>query len=91
MLLDLLDLVEWMLTPSLTTFPPSECDWVRIIYGKMGGDVSEIPNDCCEMEGVKCEQGAVTMLRWNQQGLNGCIPAEIEKLTNLKVLYVQEL
>ena len=64
----------------------NDCDWVRIIYGKMGGHVSLIPQDCCLMNGVTCHDGHVIELRWRYQGLNGYIPSEIGHLINLRWL-----
>ena len=65
----------------------AQCDWVRIIYEKMGGDVNSIPENCCQMDGVECSQdGHITGINWNQQGLTGSIPQEIGNLVNLKKL-----
>ena len=64
----------------------SDCDWVKIIYQKMGGDVSRIPQNCCRMAGVTCHDGHVIELRWGYQGLNGYIPPEIGHLINLRWL-----
>ena len=53
----------------------------------MGGDVGQIPQDCCEMEGVQCSQdGHITDINWNQQGLTGSISQEIGNLVNLQTL-----
>ena len=63
-----------------------DCDWVRIIYQKMGGRVSNIPQDCCKMFGVACLDGHVLQITWGYQGLNGHIPPEIGNLVHLKWL-----
>jgi hypothetical protein len=63
-----------------------DCDWVNIIYGKMGGDVSLLPQDCCLLKGVTCLDGHVIRIRWGYQGLNGYIPPEIGNLVHLKWL-----
>ena len=63
-----------------------DCDWVRIIYQKMGGNVSLIPQNCCRMARITCLYGKVIAIRWSYQGLNGKIPPEIGNLVNLKYL-----
>ena len=67
--------------------PKMSCDWVRIIYQKMGGHVSLIPQDCCRMNGVACFDGHVVGITWSYRGLNGNIPPEIGNLLYLKHLY----
>jgi hypothetical protein len=53
----------------------------------MGGDVLNIPDDCCEMIGIKCTQdGHVTKIHWSHQELSGSIPSEIGNLANLEDL-----
>ena len=81
-------ITQLLLWPLLTQciLAANDCHWVRVIYGKMGGDVSDILEDCCRMEGVICEQGRVTDLFWFDQGLAGFIPAEIGNLVNLQNL-----
>ena len=64
----------------------ADCDWVKIIYHKMGGHVSLIPQDCCRMNGVACFDGHVVHITWVFQGLNGYIPPEIGNLVNLRWL-----
>ena len=64
-----------------------DCDWVKIIYQKMGGHVSLIPQDCCRMIGVACHDGHVVHITWDFHGLNGYIPPEIGNLLYLKHLY----
>ena len=64
----------------------TDCDWVRIIYLKMGGNVKLIPKDCCRMVGVECTDSHVTEINWNIQGLSGTIPAELGNLVNLQKL-----
>ena len=64
----------------------NDCYWVRIIYWKMGGRFSMIPQDCCRMKGVSCLDGHVIQLRWRYHNLNGYIPPEIGKLVHLKWL-----
>ena len=64
-----------------------DCHWLGIIYEKMGGDVSQIPQDCCEMDGVQCTQdGSVTSISWNGKGLTGSISQEIGNLVHLQEL-----
>jgi hypothetical protein len=64
----------------------NDCDWVKIIYQKMGGHYSMIPQDCCRMLGVACLDGKVIEIRWGYNNLNGCIPPEIGHLINLQLL-----
>jgi hypothetical protein len=65
----------------------TDCDWLRIIYSKMGGDVQKIPQNCCRMDGVECtEDGYVTAIDWNHQGLSGSIPKELGNLVYLEWL-----
>jgi hypothetical protein len=64
----------------------TDCDWVRIIYQKMGGDVRRIPKDCCKKNGVICAEGHVTGLYWSKQSLVGSIPRELVELVNLEDL-----
>jgi len=75
----------WLLiTKCIVAF--SDCDWVKIIYGKMGGNVSLIPQDCCLMARITCHDGHVIRIRWGYQGLNGYISPEIGNLLNLESL-----
>jgi hypothetical protein len=86
---------EKMLTQFLSKLFPfllipaqPDCDWVQIIYSKMGGNVNSIPRDCCRMDGVRCNSdGHVTELIWVYQDLTGFIPPEIGNLANLQKLY----
>jgi hypothetical protein len=64
----------------------TDCDWVRIIYEKMGGNVRRVPEDCCIMYGVTCTDGMVTSVVWSSQGLTGSIPEELRNLVNLHKL-----
>ena len=64
----------------------AQCDWVRIIYEKMGGDVNSIPENCCQMDGVSCKDGHVKGILWIEQGLTGSIPQEIGNLVDLQQL-----
>lgn len=64
----------------------TECDWLRIVYQKMGGNVLDIPRDCCKMYGVRCRNGDVTSINWINQALTGSIPSEIRHLVNLQSL-----
>ena len=82
-------MTQLLLWPLLTQciLATNDCHWLRIIYGKMGGDVSEIPDDCCEMEGVRCNrEGQVVIINWSNKDLEGFIPSEIGNLVNLKSL-----
>ena len=64
----------------------TDCDWVRIIYQKLGGNVSRILEDCCIMYDVTCTDGMVTEIYWSDQGLTGSIPEELSNLENLELL-----
>jgi hypothetical protein len=65
----------------------SECYWLRIIYQKMGGDVSLIPVDCCQMDGIICsDDDHITEIDWIGQDLTGTIAPEIGMLTHLQEL-----
>jgi hypothetical protein len=64
----------------------TDCDWVRIIYQKMGGNVKLIPKDCCSMNEIRCINGYVTDINWNNQLLTGFIPSELGNLVNLQKL-----
>jgi hypothetical protein len=64
----------------------ADCDWVKIIYKKMGGDVSMIPQNCCRMNGVKCYDGLVIGINWSNKNLNGTISPDIGNLENLNRL-----
>jgi hypothetical protein len=72
------------LFPYLSISAQPDCNWVRIIYEKMGGNVNIIPRDCCQMDGVTCADGHVTELIWVHQDLTGFIPPEIGNLANLQ-------
>ena len=63
-----------------------ECDGLKIIYQKMGGDVSIIPQNCSRMLGVACHDGHVIGINWSNNNLNGTIPPEIGHLVNLRWL-----
>ena len=64
-----------------------DCDWVKIIYQKMDGDISlNRQENCCKMFGVRCDYGQVIGIHWGYQGLNGYIPPEIGNLINLEIL-----
>ena len=63
-----------------------DCDWVKIIYQKMGGDVSMIPQNCCRMLGVACHDGHVVGIYWSNKNLNGIISSVIGNLVNLESL-----
>jgi hypothetical protein len=53
----------------------------------MGGSASLIPKDCCEMDGVKCDDhDHITKINWSGHTLRGTIPPEIGILTYLKEL-----
>ena len=79
-------LLLWPLLTQCILAANDDCHWVRVIYGKMGGDVSDILEDCCRMKRVICEQGRVTVLSWGNKGLKGYIPPEIGNLVNLQNL-----
>ena len=64
----------------------SDCDWVKIIYGKMGGHFSMIPQDCCRMLGVACHDGHVIEINWSNKSLNGTISPDVGNLGNLQRL-----
>ena len=64
----------------------NDCDSVKIIYQKMGGDVSKIPQNCCRMLGVICHDGQVSYIRWGYHNLKGYIPPEIGNLVHLRWL-----
>lgn len=64
----------------------TDCDLVKQIYQKMGGDVSNI-EDGCNIPGVVCNEiGQVTKLFWSRNDLNGSIPEEIGELSELEYL-----
>ncbi len=73
-----------------TILAENDCDWVKIIYEKMGGDVSKIPQEnCCEkfeMFGISCHDGHIIQIRWGYLNLDGYIPPEIGNLVHLKSL-----
>ena len=81
-------LLLWPLLAQCILAAYDDCHWVRVIYRKMGGDVSKIPNDCCRMEGVICEGDRVAGLFWAWKSMKGIIPPEIGNLVNLKRLYL---
>ncbi len=64
----------------------SDCDWVKIIHQKMGGNVSLNPQNCCKMNGVACLDGNVIAIYWINQNLKGLIPPEIGNLVKLQRL-----
>jgi hypothetical protein len=64
----------------------TDCDWLRLIYHRMGGDVNSVPRDCCRMDGVRCTDGDVTSIYWEDQGLTGSLPEELGNLVNLRQL-----
>jgi hypothetical protein len=65
----------------------TDCNWLVIIYYKMGGDVNSVPQDCCEIDGVECsDEGDVTAIDWNHQGLKGSLPQELGNLVYLEWL-----
>ena len=65
----------------------NECDLLKIIYEKLGGNVLDVPEDCCRMNGVTCTvNGHVTAISWSHQNLTGSIPPEIGMLANLQEL-----
>ena len=64
----------------------ADCNWVRIVYQKMGGDVSLIPQDCCRMNGVACHDGHVIAINWSNKKLNGTISPDIGNLLKLETL-----
>ena len=64
----------------------NDCDWVKIIYEKMGRDISMTPQDCCKIFGVSCHDDRVIQIRWGYHNLNGHIPPEIGNLVHLKWL-----
>ena len=64
----------------------TDCDWLVIIYSKMGGDVNSVPQDCCRMDGVECNDGHVKSLFWYSRGLTGSFPKELGNLVNLEGL-----
>ena len=64
-----------------------DCDWVKIIYQKMDGDISlNRQENCCKMLGVRCDYGQVIGIHWGYQDLSGYIPPEIGNLINLEML-----
>jgi hypothetical protein len=64
----------------------TDCDWLRLIYYKMGGDVNSVPRDCCRMDGVRCTDGYVKNLFLDSRGLTGSLPEELGNLVNLEWL-----
>jgi hypothetical protein len=77
-------LLLWLLL-SKCILAETECDWLRIVYEKMGGDARTIPQDCCQMDGVFCNSdGHIVNILWPSYGLTGFIPQEIGMLTNLE-------
>ena len=74
----------FLFTQSITA--QTDCDLVRIIYQKMGGNINNIPEDCCKKNGVICANGHVTGLYWSKQSLVGSIPPELANLINLEDL-----
>ena len=81
-------ITQLLLWPLLTQciLAETDCYWVTIIYGKMGGDISQIPLNCCNMPGVSCDEGRIAALNWDNQGLSGSVPPEIGNLKNLRLL-----
>ena len=85
MSIDFFAFLLWLLFTQCI-FAQTECDWVRIIYRKMGGSAL-ISLECCKMHGVICnDDGRVTGINWSHHGLTGDIPPEIGKLVNLEEL-----
>jgi hypothetical protein len=79
----------WLLFNQCILAQATECDWVRIIYRKLGGNAQHIPEDCCRMRGVECADGHVVQIDWSpwyRQGLKGSIPPEFGNLVNLQKL-----
>jgi hypothetical protein len=64
----------------------TDCDWVRIIYQKMGGNLRRIPEDCCRTYGVACVGDHVTGVYWSNKDLTGSIPPELGMLAELQYL-----
>ena len=82
-------MTQLLLWPLLTQciLAKTDCNWVRIIYRKIRGNVSEIPPNCCEMDRVRCNrEGQVVTINWSNKDLEGFIPPEIGNLVNLKGL-----
>jgi hypothetical protein len=75
----------WLFSIQEST-PQTDCDWLRIIYQKMGGNVKWIPRNCCRMVGVECTDDHVTRIHWCYDYFSGSIPLEIGMLTDLKYL-----
>jgi hypothetical protein len=78
-------LLLWLLL-SNCTLAQTDCDWVRMIYYNMGGDVQKIPQNCCEMQQIVCVKEDVTSIFWTGHGLARSIPPEIGMLLKLKSL-----
>ena len=81
----------WTIIPQFMKYPwlseyIADCDWVNVIYRKMGGHVSMIPQDCCRMLGVACHDGHVIAINWSYHKLNGYIPPDIVHLISLRWL-----
>ena len=81
----------WTMIPQFIKWPwftecIADCDWLKIIYQKIGGDVSLIPQNCCRMLGVACQDGHVIGINWSNKNLNGTIQPEIGHLVNLRWL-----
>ena len=45
-------------------------------------------SDAPEWWGIRVNDGRVTLINWNHEGLTGSIPKEIENLTNLQCLFL---
>ena len=79
-------LILWLLF-NQCILAKTDCDWLRIIYSKMGGNVNSVPQDCCRMDGVRCTQdGYVKNLFLDSRGLTGSIPQELGNIVNLQKL-----
>jgi hypothetical protein len=70
----------WLLFNQCILAQATECDWVRIIYEKMGGNVLHIPEDCCTMIGIHCAFGRIARIDWSNEELTGTIPPELGNL-----------
>jgi hypothetical protein len=76
----------WLLFNQCILAQATECDWVRIIYRKLGGNFRWIHPDCCTMNEIICTDGYITEIRWHNLRLKGSIPPELENLVNLQKL-----
>lgn len=78
-------LLIWLLSTQFI-LAETDCDWIKIIYKKLGSDISNV-DDCCSLDHITCdEESRVITIIWDSTDLTGYLPPEIGNFVNLKHL-----